>query len=66
MGHRITFCHNANGKKARQEGVIIYQVNEGMKFSYKKEDTYRMTLRDPRLMHVKYIYMAKESFQLFL
>lgn len=39
VGHRITFYHNANGKKARQEGAIIYQVNEGMKFSYKKEDT---------------------------
>lgn len=36
-----------------------------MKFSYEEKDAYRVTLRDPRQMHVKYMYMAKESFQLF-
>ena len=36
-----------------------------MKFSYEEKDVYRATLRDPRQMHVKYTYMAKESFQLF-
>lgn len=36
-----------------------------MKFSYEEKDAYRVTLRDPRQMYVKYMCMAKESFQLF-
>lgn len=37
---------------------------EDMKF-YEEKDAYRVILRDPRQMHVKYMCMAKESFQLF-
>jgi len=32
---------------------------------YEEKDACRLTLRDPRQMHIKYMYLAKESFQLF-
>lgn len=38
---------------------------EDMKFSYNEKDAYKETERDLRQMHVKYMYMVKESFQLF-
>lgn len=50
----LSQCQWQNGI---QEEVVIYQVNEGMKFSYKKGDTYRMALRGSRPLGM-YMYTA--------